>query len=216
MNTVLQNQLTIMLQLQNEINSKVNPDWRKANQNWQRAIWIESAEMLEHFGWKWWKKQNPDMAQVHLELIDIWHFGLSMLVEQFDGDYDASASMVDLERRKLKANNITSDSSAFAELVERFVVSTLTTDDFQVYSFLQLMTCVDLSIDQLYVMYVGKNVLNTFRQDNGYKDGSYVKIWNGLEDNEVLVNVMNVLDPNDLTFPQLVRQGLQAKYSQIV
>ena len=35
---------------------------------------------MDHYGWKWWKKQSPDTEQVKLELVDIWHFGLSQLI----------------------------------------------------------------------------------------------------------------------------------------
>lgn len=34
--------------------------------------------------------------------------------------------------------------------------------------------------------YTGKNVLNVFRQDHGYKAGTYIKVWDGREDNEHL------------------------------
>ena len=56
------------------------------------------------------------------------------------------------------------------------------------------MRASDLSFDQLYRMYVGKNVLNFFRQDHGYKDGSYVKVWDGREDNEHLSDILSRLD----------------------
>jgi len=42
----------------------------------------------------------------------------------------------------------------------------------------------------LFEMYVAKNVLNKFRQDHGYKEGSYHKVWNGREDNEVLAEII--------------------------
>lgn len=76
-----------MLELQDGMNSKVNADWRKAGFEWYRAIWMESAEMLEHYGWKWWKKQEADVMQVKLEIVDIVHFGLSIrLVDGFEQD----------------------------------------------------------------------------------------------------------------------------------
>ena len=34
-------------------------------------------------------------------------------------------------------------------------------------------------------------MLNKFRQNNGYKEGSYRKIWGDLEDNEVLIEVLS-------------------------
>lgn len=41
------------------------------------------------------------------------------------------------------------------------------------------------AIDSIYKKYLVKNVLNSFRNNNGYKEGTYKKIWNGEEDNDV-------------------------------
>ena len=71
------NQITQMLSMQNAMNSRVSETWRDNNYEWYRAIWVECAEMLDHHGWKWWKHQEIDVAQVQLELVDIFHFGLS-------------------------------------------------------------------------------------------------------------------------------------------
>jgi hypothetical protein len=46
-----------------------------------------------------------------------------------------------------------------------------------------------LNLNELYKLYVGKNILNQFRQDNGYKDGSYIKVWAGEEDNVVMMRI---------------------------
>jgi len=67
-------------------------------------------------------------------------------------------------------------------------------------------------LDQLYKLYIGKNVLNKFRQDNGYKEGSYVKIWNGLEDNVIMTKMLD--DNDDITFNQLYDM-LTEYYSQL-
>ena len=42
----------------------------------------------------------------------------------------------------------------------------------------------------LYRLYIGKNVLNQFRQDNGYKENTYIKTWNGDEDNVAMYEMM--------------------------
>ena len=47
-----------MLEMQDAMNSKVNKDWRNAGFEWYRDIWMEASEMLEHYGWKWWKRQR--------------------------------------------------------------------------------------------------------------------------------------------------------------
>jgi hypothetical protein len=74
------------------------------------------------------------------------------------------------------------------------------------------MVQIGMNIDDLYRGYVGKNTLNFFRQDHGYKDGSYIKVWNGKEDNEHLVDVVKNLDTEHAGFAKLVYQGLEARY----
>jgi hypothetical protein len=78
--------------------------------------------------------------------------------------------------------------------------------------FATVMNLIEMNFDALYRSYVGKNVLNFFRQDHGYKDGSYIKVWQGREDNEHLVDVVNQLDSNDSSFRDDVYQGLAARY----
>ena len=73
--------LVTMLDLQNRMNTKVHEQWVDQGYEWYRAIWIECGELMEHYGYKWWKKQTPDIEQVRLEIIDIWHFGLSALFD---------------------------------------------------------------------------------------------------------------------------------------
>ncbi len=68
-----------MLTMQDKMNSRVHPDWVQQHFEWYRATWIECGELIEHYGYKWWKKQEPDLEQVCLEIIDIWHFGMSAL-----------------------------------------------------------------------------------------------------------------------------------------
>jgi hypothetical protein len=74
------------------------------------------------------------------------------------------------------------------------------------------MQQIGMSIDDLYRGYVGKNTLNFFRQDHGYKDGSYIKVWNGQEDNEHLVEVVKSLDTEHADFAKQVYAGLEARY----
>jgi len=72
---------------------------------------------------------------------------------------------------------------------------------------------MDMSFDELYEIYVGKNVLNMFRQDNGYKEGTYNKVWSGREDNEHLADIMKQLNGDSLTFKDDVYAALLQKYA---
>lgn len=50
---------------------------------------------------------------------------------------------------------------------------------------------VDIKLDKLYH---GKRILNEFRQNNGYKEGTYIKIWNGVEDNVIMFELLDKYD----------------------
>ncbi len=205
--TTTQTQISVMLDLQDGMNCHVNQSWRQQNFAWYRAIWIECAELLDHYGWKWWKKQTPDIEQVTLELIDIWHFGLSILLLQ-NKPIDALAA--EIADQLNQANPVT----VFAEDLEAFAADTLRSKSFNVSKFATLMAGIDLSFEELFKGYIGKNVLNFFRQDHGYKEGTYVKVWSGREDNEHLVEVLQVLNADDADFKDAVYKGLSVRYAE--
>ena len=77
----LKQALVNMLEMQHSMNTRVHENWVDQDFAWYRAAWIECGELIEHYGYKWWKKQVPDIEQVRLEVIDIWHFGLSALFQ---------------------------------------------------------------------------------------------------------------------------------------
>jgi len=70
-----------------------------------------------------------------------------------------------------------------------------------------------LSFEQLFRSYVAKNVLNIFRQDHGYKDGSYRKLWAGREDNEHLMEVLASLTQAEISRDRIYSE-LLARYQQ--
>lgn len=204
----MKQQLITMLDLQDAMNSKVNEDWRARNHEWYRAIWVECAELMDHFGWKWWKKQSPDRDQVVLELVDIWHFGLSDLLMSGRSAEECAA----LLEGKL---NLSERETDFKNDVEVFACKTLTSKSFDIDGFSLLMIGMGLSFDDLYARYVGKNVLNFFRQDHGYKDGSYQKVWNGKEDNEHLVELIDSLDAQSANFKEQLYAALEERYPSV-
>lgn len=195
-----------MLDLQDKMNTKVHPNWREQGYEWYRAAWIECAELMDHAGYKWWKHAEPDIEQIQLEVVDIWHFGMSAL-------------LVGSDDTRALADEIAGDLSAapnsglsLLEASEALASACITSGSFSTPAFLNLMQASDLSFDQLYRMYVGKNVLNFFRQDHGYKDGSYVKVWDGREDNEHLSDILSQLDGGEAGFAETVYRGLEAAY----
>jgi dimeric dUTPase (all-alpha-NTP-PPase superfamily) len=193
-----------MLELQNAMNTPVHSEWRDQEFEWYRAIWIESAELMDHYGWKWWKHQKPDVEQVKLELIDIWHFGLSILLVN-------KISIEAITEQVTDALKVEADGD-FKIALESFTAHTLSEKDFSVSLFVTLLKGMDMTFEDLYSGYVGKNVLNFFRQDHGYQEGTYKKIWDGREDNEHLVELVAELDVSDAQFSAKLYQSLKARY----
>lgn len=204
--TFMKQKIINMLELQNSMNSKVNEDWRSAGNEWYRAIWMEASEMLEHYGWKWWKKQEPEIMQVKLEVVDIVHFALSIRLQQ-NQSLDDTAELIarDFENF-MQAEDI-------RKSIECLALLTLTDQGAHFTFIAGIMKYLDMTFDELYEIYIGKNVLNMFRQDNGYKEGSYNKVWNGREDNEYLAEIMKELDANSQSFQDDVYAALSRKYA---
>ena len=200
----LREKIKEMLDLQNKINEKVHPHWREQNFEWYRAIWVECAELLDHYGWKWWKKQSPNQAQIELELVDIWHFGLSILLSNYD--IEKSISLISegmIDQR---------GSGKFRENLEDFTSNTLQTRSFDLKRFNQVMNDVGLTFEKLYVGYISKNVLNSFRQDKGYQAGTYIKDWGGIEDNEYLIRLASEMDPKSENFSSELYTLMETEY----
>ncbi|MDA8735344.1 dUTP diphosphatase [Porticoccaceae bacterium] len=204
----MKQQLATMLELQGNMNTKVHAEWRDQDFEWYRAIWVECAELLDHYGWKWWKKQTPDVDQIALELVDIWHFGLSLLL--LSGD-----DLETIGERVIAGFADQQGSDDFASDLEEFTAQTLVTKEFDIAGFARLMDGINMDFETLYVGYVGKNVLNFFRQDNGYQDGSYHKQWGGKEDNEHLVEIVAQLDTSAASFKDDLYSQMQSTYQRL-
>lgn len=194
-----------MLVMQNAMNSRISATWRENNYEWYRAIWVECAEMLDHYGWKWWKHQEIDVAQVQLELVDIFHFGLGL---RLMSDLSVEAIAEQLATEMLAPEQ----HSDFKLALESHAGKALTERRFDGHSFAACLKLINMDLDELFRQYVGKNTLNFFRQDYGYKEGTYIKVWHGKEDNEVLAELVNTLDVNADDFQQQLYQALASAY----
>jgi hypothetical protein len=205
----MKQQFQAMLEMQDAMNRRVHDDWIERDFEWYRALWIECGELIDHYGYKWWKKQTADMEQVQLEVIDIWHFGLSALFRD-DADIEQLAAEIENELKAYKPTG-----PGVREATEALALYSLQTKGFSPSLFWDLMLAADLDFGSLYTAYVGKNVLNFFRQDHGYKDGSYIKQWAGREDNEHLVDLVAELDHQAEDFSDQVYQALEARYRDL-
>lgn len=201
-------------ELQDRLNRAINPDWLTAGVRWSDAAMDEAMEAFNHTGWPWWKKQEPNMPQLRLELVDIWHFVLSWSLVTVPNWYKNTPGTHWPEDR------ITLCCGHFGIVLEQYKRAATSTNDLReglrlfiactaggdmpLGTFFRLCELADLSLPELDRMYRAKGVLNLFRQANGYKDGTYVKQWAGREDNVWLDAIMATTP--DATANQLMDQ----------
>lgn len=209
-----------MLDLQEAMNKRVNPDWELANYAWHRAIYVESVELINHLGnWTWWKKLPADIPQAQMELVDIFHFGISLLmVSEASTARPALASELSLrlqqavetsEQRGLQ------DEEGVNELIDN-LIGWAASGIFNVEAFGGLLHNLGMTPLSLYKSYIGKNALNRFRQNHGYKTGTYQKTWHGEEDNVHLDRILGGLAVSEAGLFDRVYQALEATYATVL
>ncbi len=215
-----------MFLLQKELNDNTNgKNWELGVNkfdkeiNWLRCIHMEVAELIDSTPWKHWKniKDDPDMNNIHVELVDIWHFLMSYVLSEtnipkavslvnthciYEASEDLDIKLLIKETEKLSyiALAIQTGNMPSFSGIERFIDQ-----------FFRCCKISGLSFTWLQKLYIGKNCLNQFRQDNGYKEGTYIKVWNGDEDNVVMVALLEQME--NVSF-NVLYEALQEKYDQ--
>ncbi len=220
-----------MLELQQELNDTTNGlGWENGLTkngkviDWKRCTYLECAELIESYPWKHWKDidAKPDYANIKIEAVDIWHFIMSQGLEDYKrgnlGSIDTLARNIsDLSNFSTFSANLKENFadyyeqiSAVEELIRLLFCGGSTEKLME--AFIDVSMQSGLNLDSLYELYIGKNILNRFRQDHGYKDGSYIKIWNGEEDNVIM---QGILDRDKSLTPKSLYETLESAYQNL-
>ncbi|ESL09434.1 deoxyuridine triphosphatase [Trypanosoma rangeli SC58] len=184
--------------------------------DWALAITMESSELIDSYPWKWWKslKASADMQNVKIEIADILHFSLSGEMQKRTGDAKGCKD-VPLRTMKEHGFFCFPPSDAGAMAAYRQTTGNTDEDELADLVFLPLANVdnavatfrniillasiyrFDLITEALILVaqdldfslvgyYVAKYTLNHIRQLKGYKEGVYVKVRDGVEDNVLL------------------------------
>lgn len=221
-----------MLKLQQKLNDETNGlDWENGYTkegkliSFRRCVYMECAELIDSFGWKHWKNINTptNWENVRIEIVDIWHFILSLVLEDYYSksikDFDFMAmelSSINVFKDFCKEQSTPSENDTYGILNDiELIIHKCSGFGFDLGELLSayftLAIKCGLNLESLYKIYIGKNVLNAFRQDNGYKEGKYKKNWNGKEDNEILNEILK----KELSY-EAIYQSLKKHYEEIL
>jgi hypothetical protein len=226
------------LEVQNELNLKLSPEWKEKGWNYCDAMFTEATEAFNHLNWEWWRATDRviDWDQVKLEWVDVGHFMFSEIMangyeedfikqinyaiqDEKEYDFVEGAMNVDRVKRGLKAFTQAvlkydlegRDPVYFADVLDIFIAN---------------IWKLGLTIPQFYTLFIGKVCLNQLRWKNGYKKGIYgaqdvstpefyIKTWEGVEDNVWLAQYAATLNPKSETFRQELTAGLEARYAEV-
>jgi hypothetical protein len=226
------------LEVQNELNLKLSPEWKEKGWNYCDAMFTEATEAFNHLNWEWWRATDRviDWDQVKLELVDVGHFLFSEIMahgyeedfiqqinyaiqDEKEYDFVEGAMNVDRVKRGFKAfiravlnyNLEGRDPSYFANVLDIFISN---------------IWKLGLTIPQFYTLFIGKVCLNQLRWKNGYKKGVnevgrlanpefYIKNWFGVEDNVWLAENAASLNPKAEDFKEQLTAKLEAQYAEV-
>ena len=191
-----------MKELQDSFNEKTVKGWRYeiSSEQWKTAIVTEASEAIESLDFKFWKKGKNDWDNYLVEQIDLWHFLMSLHIS-VNNHYDLEylwdiTNEIDI--------NETKDADIHIEKCKELIANTLSYEVHDaITTFFVIWRMIGLDIIDLYRGYLVKNTLNEFRRKNGYKDGTYIKMWNyqdsaEVEDNKIVFEIACDIKVEDL------------------
>jgi hypothetical protein len=203
-------QLMEMVLIQDTLNKYQNKSWRSqlTPLDLTAAITVEVGELLEHLDYKWWGKPKVSYQQAKLEIVDIWHFLLSELYP--DSRNDFSEILKGISKKPSKLEFEFNKQVTISKTLD-FIKAYNARSDLLFYKFGELLEALNITFEELYRLYIGKSSLNLFRWSHGYKEGTYIKTWGSLEDNEHLTKILEDVSDEELS-SELILQRLEAIY----
>ena len=214
--------IRFLIEQQDKLNTLIDDDWKnnRIKEDFIRAMVVEVGELIDWTGYKWWAKQRTYEDQAQLELADIWFFFISLYILEeihYDGlnfvdDLEAQIELSSMMDQTLPGGSTKPtcfDRIGVHKKSLEFLHEITIGIEFSMLS--TMKSLVDLSIacgvsaETLNKLYLSKLILNIFRQENGYKSGDYVKMWepkhldHAVEDNMVLEYIMKTTnDPSEI------------------
>lgn len=197
-----QEQFQKLLETQDTLNEKFVPDYKNkiSTRQYGIALFNEIAEFMESTpkfeNHKFWKPYlDDDIQNSKVEVIDILHFGLSIILKERE-------RLEDHFEKLFQKKEYILGSVEFFEIVGDLMIAinslsnpeinktSYSVEKLFLTSFKKLLSLMlqylNMSFDDLYEGYFKKVKLNEERINGGYMKGKYEKVKNGVEDNRKL------------------------------
>lgn len=196
------------VEIQKRFNDSVAPGWQLDKNHKKYDYWMaildETVEVLGSKHWKWWKNTDKmgtvDWNNLQVELVDIFHFVLSVAIQN-ESQHILFSQLVNLEMGRDKLTAIRDD-----EFFDKFWDEFLMAVQFKNLP-LVAVRLVEYwyrsggDAAQLFMEYRVKSALNDIRQEFGYgAKNSYIKMWTDnetgakVEDNVIAWRIAKTLE----------------------
>lgn len=203
--------------------------------DWKLCYGMEMCEAMDSLPWKHWKGLNAkaDIENFKVEIVDAWHFLMSAIIlksysihsdktpaillatEYMDKSEYTITTGQELTKIMYQKDNKESGIEDLYRLSRNTVIMETTLNN-MIIMFKAIMVVLsdkfNFGYTELYKLYIGKNALNIVRQKNGYKEGTYMKIWDGEEDNVSMQKVIASIPVDEFDFVT-IKEMLTAIYN---
>jgi len=176
----------------------VGENWKEEIPSYKilSAILSEIGELIDSTGFKWWTKQEINMDNIKVEIVDIWHFLLSWFLKHNKDEKWVIEGIVD-NMIKMHEDTLIYNAylgvNKFEVLIDDLIefIYWLKKEDknymFEAFdSFSTIIADMDIPLDEFDELYRKKVEINKQRKKRGYDKDSSKKYVNGKEDNELL------------------------------
>lgn len=208
-------EVVAILDLQDALNTKTcGINWKDGrtdegnSTDWYRYIYMELTELIESFPYKHWKdlSKPADIDNAKIEVVDVWHFLMGVLLSLKTNKVALAQKIIEIEAtvdevELMDVNNFVTVERLMSACLQNSIALKVDgekhIDEYYItYLFMKIVVSFfEGGLKEMESLYLGKNALNKIRQDYGYKDSSYEKMWlneNGekVEDNVVMTSLL--------------------------
>jgi dimeric dUTPase (all-alpha-NTP-PPase superfamily) len=184
------------VKMQTSFNNSVAPGWKGDKNNEKYNFWMaildETVEVLGSKHWKWWKNNSKmdevDWANVRVELIDLFHFILSLTIQQ-ENEQLLLASLINLELNpKSILRSKEKDDKFFEDFWNDFLSGVqMKMLPIVAVKWVEFWYRAGGNAEDLFKEYRVKNVLNKLRQKYGYgAKNTYKKMWPDVDSDKIV------------------------------